>query len=347
MWLIVDFIFQSCIDPIAFVAEDASSKLVIFGSFTDQNRDHEVSIRRTGMFGSLGIAIPEALVAVIDEEGNEGQYHDTGEGIYVLPRGTMQGIPGNLFKLMVTLPNGNRFESSWEKMPEPVLISNTYFDVSLKKRLSESDNVIQQFIMDIYVDTPLKTTGGAKANLRWEVEETYSFTDFQCGSLDNIVVCYYEVPREFGQLEIFRAVDDSQQDLKNHLIFTRFPAPYLEFNELHYFIVSQFSLSESTYDYWDKINIVSSPTGSVFDKIPAGVPGNITEIDGNSEVLGLFEVASVSVKRTVSTWQDVNETIQIPKECSIFIPYFFQPDYCCYCFLLPNQIPKPFYWGER
>jgi len=345
--LILNGIFTACIDPIAFEAEDDSVKLVIFGSFSDQYKDHEVSIRVTGKFGSVGTVVPDALVEVIDEDGNKARFYESGEGKYILPKGEMPGIPGKAYKLIVTLPNNNIYESTWELMPEPANIENTYFEINFRNQLTEYDNVIQQFFIDVFIDTPLRTSTGRKAYFRWEVDETYSFTDLSCGGLDVVTVCYFEVPSAFQPLEIYEAFDNQQQNLTKYPVFSRLIVPYVEFNELHYFNVSQYSISKSTYEYWEKINIVSNPTGSIFDKIPAGITGNFKSINDNNEVLGYFEVASVTVDRTVSTWQDVNAKIQIPQTCSPFVPRFRLPDYCCYCFVLPNTIPKPNYWGER
>ena len=183
--------------------------------------------------------------------------------------------------------------------------------------------------------------------MRWEIEETWSLTDKYCGAFDNVEACYYQVNNKFEKLKLFAGFDNSQEKLENYRVHSRVLAPYIEFNELHYFNVFQYSLSESTYEYWNKIDIVSNPTGSIFDKIPADVPGNINEIGSNSEVLGYFNVAAVTIVRVVTTREQISEKIQIPRQCSPFISHFRQPLYCCYCDILPNRIPKPDYWGER
>ena len=109
----------------------------------------------------------------------------------------------------------------------------------------------------------------------------------------------------------------------------------------------QYSLSESTYEYWEKIYVVSNQTGSIFDKVPAGVTGNINQVDGDSEVLGYFEVANVDIRRFSTTpFKLLSKEIKVIKECNLHIHFIHQPDYCCYCWLLPDNIPKPDYWGE-
>ncbi|MCH7514770.1 MAG: DUF4249 domain-containing protein [Bacteroidetes bacterium] len=352
---IVVMTLTSCVDPIPFEAEDEVPKLVIFGTFTQLSQDHEVSVRLTGKFGSLGRLVKGASVVLIDEDGRRAQYHRK-FGKHVLPKGIMEGEPGKAYKLEVTLLYGEKYESTWEVMPEPVQIGNTYYDIVYKQTLSDSDVTLEQFFIDVFIDTPIWTQSGNKAFLRWEVEETYSLWDFECRPwpVDFADVCYFEVENKFSQINLFSSIDDSQKKLEKHLVHSRQPNPYVEFNNIHYFNVFQYSLSESTYEYWNKINVVSNPTGSIFDKIPADVPGNISKIGAGLEVLGYFEVTAASVGRVFTTYDKIREKIFIPKECPKFYNPLLLPDYCCYCNLLPSKIlsptyyriPKPDYWGE-
>ena len=337
----------SCVDPITFEAEDKEPKLVIFGTFTQLSQDHEVTISLTGKFGDPGIPVRGAYVELIDEEGNTAKYVEFQEGQYILPEGAMCGELGKAYKLTVTLQNERRYESTWEIMPEPVEIEDTYFEVNKRQRVSSVDILIEQAFVDIFVDTPLRTPGGNKAFLRWEVEEAYIISDLICGPLDNATVCYFKVNNEFEQLRIFTGIDNSQEKLEKYLVHSRLPTPHIEFSERHYFNVFQYSLPESTYEYWDKINVVTNQSGSIFDKVPAGVSGNFNEVDGNSEVLGYFEVANVNVRRFFTTPLKLSKGIIIIEVCNLHIPYPFLPDFCCICGLYTgNRIPKPDYWGE-
>ena len=335
-----------CVDKIPFEAEQEIPKLVIFGSFTDQSGDHEVFIRSTSFFGSMGRPISGANVEIRDQEGNEAGYLEAEEGRYILPEGLICGEPGKAYQLVVSFQNNRRFESSWEEMPAPILIENTRFDVDFRKQLSNSNVLFEQFFVDIYIDTPLKTPSGDQAFLRWEIDEVFSLLDFQCGPFDKAEICFYETGEEFDQLRIFKSIDDSQERLENFKVFFRQPAPNIEFGEWHYFNVNQYSIAESTYEYWERIESVSSPSGSIFDKLPARVPGNIEHVNGDLEVLGYFEVASVRVGRTHTTIHELSESIQIIEACNPYFNWWFQPEYCCFCWLLPNAIPRPDYWGE-
>ena len=346
--LIMSLILEvtGCVDPIAFDASDEFPRLVVFGSFTQQSIDHEIEIRRTSSFGNIGSVVSGAIVEIIDEEGKRAQYVENYEGKYILAEGDMCGEPGKAYKLSISFGNQRRFESSWEVMPEPIGIEDTKLEVNYRKQLNNANVLIEQFFIDIMIDAPVKTSEGRSAYFRWQTDEVWALIDFSCGWSDPSEICFYEVPSKFSNLNIYKSLDDSQEMLENYLVHYRIATPFIEFTEKHYFNVNQYSISESAYDYWEKINIVTNPTGSIFDKLPAAVPGNIEEVNGDLEVLGYFEVASVSNGRIYIDYSGLNRYIQFQRACNNLYPPFWQPDYCCFCSVLPNQVPKPAWWGE-
>jgi hypothetical protein len=344
--LVMNCSLFSCVDPIPFETEVEIPKMVVFGTFTQQSKDHEITINRTGKFGSIGRPVGGAIVEIINDEGERAQYVEGEVGRYILSEGDMCGEPGKTYKLSITYGSLGRFESSWEFMPDPVQIEETRFEVNFRQQVSNANVLFEQLFIDILIDTPTKTPNRGKAYFRWEVDEVWSLLDFSCGPFDKAEICFYKVDEKFNDLKIFASLDDSQEMLMDYRVFYRQPFPHLEFSERHYFNVRQLSISESTYNYWEKINIVTNPTGSIFDKLPAAVPGNIVEVNGDLEVLGYFEVASESVGRVYTDINQLGENIKIIKACNPYYTFYFQPDYCCYCSLLPNQVPRPDWWGE-
>lgn len=344
--VLMSFSIISCVDPIPFEAEEEASSLVIFGSFSQLSEDHVVSIRRTESFGNLGTNVSRALVEIEDEDGNLAKYIEVEEGKYILQQGEMCGEPGKAYKLSVTLINDHQFESAWELMPEPVQMEKPKFEIKSRPVVSSVGVLVDEYFIDILVDTSLETSDGNNAMFRWEVDETFSILDLQCGPFDNADICFFEVISLFDPIKIFKSSDNSQNKLEEFPVYSRLPLPYREFAEWHYFNVKQYSISESTYEYWDKIEVVSDQSGSIFDKIPAKVPGNLISLNGDSEVFGYFEVASVTIGRVRVIKQDLTEYIQ-PINCSRYLSPFSQPAYCCSCFSLPNLIPRPVYWGEQ
>jgi hypothetical protein len=63
-------------------------------------------------------------------------------------------------------------------------------------------------------------------------------------------------------------------------------------------LVTQYSVSEDEYSYWEKLKNISQNVGGLYDLIPASVPGNMICLDNRSEkVLGYFSVSGESTRR--------------------------------------------------
>ena len=346
-FIALPLVLAACVDPIPFESQDEEPKLVIFGTLTQLVEDHEIVISRSGEFGELGTPVSGAIVEIIDHHGNCYPYTEVVDR-YVLSKEIYKAEVGEIYKLSITLNDGESIESSWQEMPEPIDFNDHYYKVSFRKFVSESNVLFNNFFIDIFVSSPLKTPSGNPAYLRWRIDETYSISDFSCPGWppDYAEICFFEVPYEFEQLRFYSAEDGSQETLEDFMVFSRVASPYIEFVENHYFNVHQHSISESTFNFWEKVSVSTNQTGSILDKIPAGIEGNLTVINGDTDVLGYFEVAAVTTGRVITTREEIGETLQIPRKCNPLFPYYRQPDYCCFCDLLPNQISRPEYWGE-
>jgi hypothetical protein len=62
----------------------------------------------------------------------------------------------------------------------------------------------------------------------------------------------------------------------------------------YYMVISQYSLNEKAYKYWNAIKQQSKNSGGLFDATPQSLKGNIVnKTDSNEEVLGFFTVSDV------------------------------------------------------
>jgi hypothetical protein len=69
--------------------------------------------------------------------------------------------------------------------------------------------------------------------------------------------------------------------------------------EKYSILVNQYSLNEDEYVYWEKLQKVTESIGTLYDIIPAAVPGNIYCIEKpNETVLGYFSVSAKTSKRS-------------------------------------------------
>ena len=133
------------------------------------------------------------------------------------------------------------------------------------------------------------------------------------------------------------------------------------FGVKHYFNLIQSAINKETFDYWSRVNSLTTRQGSIFDTPPAPIPGNIKSEDPNEQVFGFFEVADVDTTRMFLTnndilvwWDDPCElngpewlpVFSVPFECvPCLIEERIVEETCIYCSRLPNSsLRRPVYF---
>jgi len=337
---------QSCVDPISFKTESAGGQLVFYGNFSQLNEKHIFNISRATDFGKPVIPISGASIIIMDDQGNRADYEEIELGKYELAANKIQGIPGNSYRVEITLANGRTYYSTPQEMPEPVEAESVYFTIESRDILSGSGILIEKIFIDVYIETPLQNKSGEFSRLRWTVEEVYSFTDRSCSPFDLVKTCYFKDPVDAPEVLLFEN-EGTQEYLKGLKVRTRFLVPFDEFTGRHYFNVHQYTISEEALSYWEKVESVANQSGSLFDVQPARVRGNIFKKDNEAEtVLGFFEVSGQSILRTFITPREI-KPFQAIFTCRDWVYFRDHREECCNCSLKRgDQIERPAYWDE-
>jgi len=341
------FAILSCVDPVSFDTDSGRGELVFFGNFTQLQENHVFNISRTSDFGKPVIPVSSALIYIFDDQGNSAVYQEIEPGKYELDADLMQGVPGRSYHIEISLADGRTYCSIPQEMPEAIAVENIYFKIENIETLSSSDIIVEQTFINIYVDTPLWNKSGVSSGLRWIVDEAYSFSDLKCHPFfDNATTCYFNIPIDESEVQIFKSEDENQEDLIGYRVHSRQLAPDDEFIEKHYFSVHQYTISDETYNYWEKIKIVANQTGSLFDFPPARIAGNIYEKGNQSTfALGFFEVNGQHLARTYTLPTSIGDN-KIIRTCPDNRSNIVE-DKCCFCWLLDeerNRIERPEYW---
>ena len=343
---ILVLLVTGCVDPISFETQAEEGQLVFFGIFSQLEQIHTFSITETTEFNKQATPVQGAEVVLWDDQGNSAAYREMPEGIYELPEAEMPGVPGRAYHIEITLNNGDSYQSPPQVMPEPVEIDSLYFEFETREVLSDSGIPIDRTFVNILLSTPLTNICGEPSNLRWVVEEIYSFVDRSCGTFDTAETCYFIEPVDESEVLLFENSGTTQENLERLPVRSREMVPYDQFTARHYFIVHQYAISDDELQYWDNIDAVANQTGSLFDVQPARVVGNIFKSDDPNEVtLGYFGVSGESNKRTFITPFDIrpNPVFTCMDES------FFRdnPLICCFCVNKPGiQIGRPAFWDE-
>lgn len=344
LWIVVTSM-GACIDPISFETEPGEPELVFFGNFTQICQDHIFTISRTSEIGTPPTPVTGAAITIFDDLGASAAYVETEPGTYLLSSDLIQGEPGRSYHLQIFLDDGSSYFTEPQIMPEPIDIDDIYFEFDRRPELSGAGILVDKTFIDIFIDTPLRSSSGSTPNLRWAIEEVYSFVDLACGPFDLAETCYFIDP--IDDAEVLLLENQGDRDFLSGLrVRTRELVPFDEFTARHYFLVHQLTTSNEETEYWQKVDAVANQSGNLFDVQPAAVKGNILEESGEqTPALGFFGVNGESVSRTFTTPFTLRPNPVF--DCNDVSFFSNNPAACCNCGNKPGiQIARPDYWDE-
>lgn len=298
--LLLALLCSACIKEINFELGKQEDQVVIFGTLSDQPGKHLFRVTRTNPFERQVDSAPisGATLFIQDSKANKYPFVALDPGTYMLKDTLFRAVAGEQYQLDVTLPDGGHYRSDVEVMPAPVPLDRVYPGVEADER--SYDQVFQVFA-DVKI--PANQDG---VYLRWEVSRVWRRTSIDFGALfgnylmyPDFPICYITLDPEPNTIRIFGTKRKDtfilrQQEVARVEVDDRF-------FERNAFEVVQYRISERAYEYWNDINLVGNPKGTIFDVPPATIRGNIYNVNNPKErILGYFEVASVSTAHTAT-----------------------------------------------
>lgn len=281
--------------------------LVINAHLTNQPGEHVIEISR-----SVDLTEPSfdpvsgSFAEVIREDGELREFLEFKPGYYKADLDAAFLQTGASFMLHVTTPDGNVYESGFDKLRPVPTIDSLYYLVETNSFAEESNSVNGiRFYCDFTYDND------AYDYIRWDLTETYEFhnpdmqgfildVDFQLKELSDTSgyrVCYIT-----NELSTIHSMSLGYLDFGIYIKkpFTFVPNIQQE-QKLHHkysLLVKQYSLGEEAFHYWNELKKTSQEQGFLFDRQPALLKSNIHNVnDDNEIVLGFFSMASVAEKR--------------------------------------------------
>ena len=289
----------SCVEKLDFVGETTEGQLIIYGVFTTVNERQVVNVSRTALSGLAPRGIPNARVTLVSQSGGRSPYSSLGNGEYELKGIWATG--GNSYALEVVV-DGKVYQSKFEKVPELDAEDKLSFAFDSEPFRTEKP----EFVFKVFSETRLPDTKDP-IYLRWTVEETYLWP---LAWLRGTGIpppqpppCFISDMIEPNRINLF---DGSGTSTRNSTFLMGRRSVDNSFQYPFFVTVTQYSINREAYNYWEKIKIVISNQGSLFDIPPAPVFGNIFNVKDSEEiVLGYFEVAKTKITRIYTTNADV------------------------------------------
>ncbi len=305
-------VINSCVETYN-ISEQIEFKptLVVDGTITDQSENQEITLSMSvGIQDNFIEDLPNYNVKVQDKDGNEYMFNNNGHNKYIgiIPFNKL--VPGNAFKVIISSPDGELFESGFEEMTRCVDIDSIYYEF-ISSKYNENTQTTSMGIQ-YYVD--LKVDKQYSKFYRWRLIETYEYhatwpiEKYWIGEWVNNGISYARfVCYKTEQIKGTFAV--SAEYVQNE--YLKYPLAFIDnrTQRLYYkysLLVEQYSITKNAYHYWELLKSNSQENGSIFDKQPTSLEGNIKCISNPKiKVLGYFGVSSVKTKRVFA--QDITE----------------------------------------
>jgi Domain of unknown function (DUF4249) len=338
-------IFFSCLTPIEVPVNLSGGKLVVSGQVSTLSDQNIIQLGITAETYRLPLPLSGAFINLTDEEGRTLQYEEDPfiPGSYLL--NNYSGVNGKEYFIEIFLPNGRKYKSQVEKMPEPSSLDEVSYKIEDEKVTDFEGIVTNKSFYKIHV----RASYSNNAYIKWTVRETFLFspTDFPDPFGNIPPPCFIDQKADPQRVTLFNGNLFKEREVNNILVTTR--EIDWTFHERHYFTTYQSTLTKASFEYWNMVNILANQVGSIFDTPPAEIKGNLFNVNNPDEkVLGFFQAVNQSFKRKSFFESDLPNPLPSGK-CDFNGSYndFDYPSRCIDCTTVRNSSYKrPIWFGS-
>jgi len=346
--LLLSVCFVGCVDPFSFESETFESALVVQATITNKLTQHQVRLYKTHPIDEDGPLIEtNATVLVLDDAGTSYPFVETEAGKYLAVE-AFAAEQNRQYQLKITLDDGKRYTSNFEKTPSISTIERVYGERIINEQGYEG--------VSIFIDSNDPTN--ESKYFRFQYEETYKlivpswkpkdlvvilddFPDCILGTVQrplDKLTCFVSPTRKSSGILDVSNLSDSK--------VSRYPIRFI--SSENYKMASRYSIlarqliqTREANSYFAILDKFNDDGGNIFSQSQTGyIEGNI-KADANPEerVVGYFEVATLSEKRFFFNYTDFYLGEPLP-------PYFINCNPFEIDLITPGSCPDNFYQAE-
>ena len=318
----------------ANITNIARNHTVLLSRMQRVESDSTVNVEEDRFFSANnGVPLPNGLspdfesgaqVAVHDGQGNVYEFNEVEPGTY-RSNTLFAAQPGNSYVLHVVTNDDQEYRSTEMRTTFPSVIDSIYAERTVDDRGREG--------MGIYVDASF--TEGESKLLRYTFEETYKIIAPQWTAFEfeiirdqtefirdpvsgEVVDVRYPdvrlVPRQREERICYRTDFSNQEILvnantlnsnvsqRNLVRFIGRDNPII--SHRYSILVRQLLVSSASFGFYERLRAFSQ-SESVFSQVqPGSLEGNVFDIDGDTEVIGYFDVSNEVSRRLYFNYDD-------------------------------------------
>jgi hypothetical protein len=302
--LVIFIPVYSCLDVFYPQLDNKSGLLVIDALITDESRSYDVYISRSvSALTTRTTMVKGATVKIYDDSGNQNSLQEIAAGHYITDSKKFTGVVGKKYVLYIKTSDGSEYRSDTCKMYGTSSIDQVYFRKTKKFAGNGTDELTGiSFFIDGHV------TGKENCYLRWDYTEDWKIVvpyvpEYAFSAPNTFTpipeknkICWKKAKSTDILIHSFQ--DQSDPIVREQEVGFMIPNQSDRFNERYSILVNQYAISRKEYDFWNQLKQTTEEGGSIFERQPYSLSGNIKNIgDPKEAVLGYFQVASISSKR--------------------------------------------------
>jgi hypothetical protein len=314
-----------CVEPYNIQSINYDNLLVIDGFISSDLKQHKVVVSRTSKINEKKfIAETGAQVSIKEGNGVTITLTEESPGIYLTP--PLAGIVGSTYKLLVTTQNGKPYASEVVQLMDAPEIKDIYATYSPDLAIGQGSGGIQIFLD---AEDPTNQT----QYFRWDFKETYEIkTPYPSSYIwvggNDLIFRDLPVDRCWGNDSSTSILIKSTKGLAESKVTAQLlqtiPGYSPNMRIRYSILVRQFALSKNAFQYWKALKDVNESQGTLYDRQPGAVRGNITSLSDKEVVIGYFDAGKVAEKRAFFTPDDFTASgYKAPKFLTSC--YFFTP----------------------
>lgn len=268
MLLLLSIFILACEDPIDIEIPLGVERIVVEGIVSTEFPAGHIKLSLTNNFNDISPnpAISNAVVSVIDDQNSRVVYNEIEPGSYMSPSGWQPTI-GRSYKCLITLADGKRIESLWEKLIAVPNIDSLYAERKLPVIILSG---VEQF--EYYINAIINDNAEEENFFRWQLIQN----DQVMNKPDDLIL----FSDRFVNGEVFN-----------------YRLSRILFKPGDVVTIRQSSLSSNAYSYYNLLFQQATKLGQASGTAPALLKGNLSNPnDGNELILGYFRASSYTQK---------------------------------------------------
>lgn len=303
VFLLFMILSQSCIKYFDPKFDDLDiNKMVVNGLVSNIESYSYVKINTTSPLNKPALnPVENCQVYIENKTGSKYFYTEFEPGNYRCYMLQANIVEGTSFRLVIETPSGEIIQSEYDSIMPAVTVDSIYYTTN---SIGDGLHPIQG--IQFYIN--LKALNSKSEFFKWDIEETWE------KHAPMPIIWWYdgqihkEDPPDYSknlcyQTEMISNIYTlTTRNLKDKIYFG-YPLHFVDtrsqrLSYLYSILVRQFSISQSSYDYWEKLKNNMELTDGLYTGQPISVVGNLKNITHpEKNVLGIFSAVGATEKR--------------------------------------------------